>query len=40
MIGGNGGNPGKVNVNKGKTTFVVTLVIVIIFALILVGNSY
>ena len=40
MIGGNGVNPGKVNVNKGKTTFVVTLVIVIIFALILVGNSY
>ncbi|MDE6750661.1 MAG: FtsH protease activity modulator HflK [Lachnospiraceae bacterium] len=30
----------KRNVDKGKTTFVVTLVIVIMFALIVVGNSY
>lgn len=40
MIGGNRVNPMKRNVDKGKTTFVVTLVIVIMFALIVVGNSY
>ncbi len=40
MNGGNRVNPMKRNVDKGKTTFVVTLVIVILFALIVVGNSY
>lgn len=40
MIGGNRVNPGNVNVNRGKTTFVVTLVVLVVFALIVVGNSY